>query len=223
MRYQRPEPRKTDRTLVKINSVGKTYVTFRTVSMDKSSADRFFVERKKLINYISRHDIFETYHDSNQYSTIKAKFGDYKSKSTIIITFTWLNGTENDLSGYQETVELYLAPLYDWLWKIEKTDDDLEYKDLNIIRNSQPKITFTRTENLRHVIRDKRKRRCLTKFLRSELTRWNTREIRIYNDFEKNSFGFSEIKADGTPGTIGGIIYHSDPKNPRNTKYAIHT
>ena len=200
-----------NRVLIKASTTENS-VCFRTISRERKSPRGFYILKSNLLrlrqeSYIVVNDIYcfaELYRETN---------------ARVTIRFYWLreNTCNGDMSGWNQTVSLPLAPLLD----LAECGDTEKWRVLSIKDTFSPRIVFMDHRNLRDVVANVTVRRKLARFLSRNFRYRNATEIRMFNDYVPYSFFFREMIGEQS-GMCGGMILHGQD-DLKTAKYSIHT
>lgn len=201
------------RTLVKIIAT-KHCLVFRTISRERKSPHAFYIPRDEFEELEDLLDPSATFNDIRSFAELRRNI----PKKTVTIRFTWLSGSEEDLSGWSETVTI---PYEKLIHLARRATGGEAWNVLSIVEAEAPRLVFSAGKNIRAVARDKRVRRKLAKCLRDNF-RWQESElVQFYDDFVPYSFSFREIR-NGQPGICGGLILHGR-EDMSTAHYSVHT
>lgn len=201
------------RTLVKVTAT-ENCLAFRTISRCGKSPCSLYIVKQELLdglNEFPRTSV--TVNDGSSF----AKLWRGLKKNTVKIHFTWLRGSSDHLTGWEETLTLP----YDGLMAIAKAQEGSQWNVLSLEDPGLPKLTFCERENLHAAVNDPVVRRKLSRFLRDNFNWRDSDEIRLFNDFLPYSFFFREMRH-GQPGICGGVIFHGQ-EDMKKAQYSIHT
>lgn len=205
------------RTMVKI-SAEESSISLQTVSRAYRSPQRFIILRSKLEELEEKKRIIVS--DIHSFAVLRlCQRPD--GMDVIEIDFAWLSvAGSGRLSGQSESLCL---PYEYFLACIEESFQlgGQSRKLLSISENNRPHIEFQSRHHLKEVVKRKRLRRLLGKFLDKHFNWQNSRSIFITDDYEPYSFFFAEKTAHGK-GICGGIILHGR-EDLQKAYYGIHT
>ncbi len=201
----------TDKTLVYM-TFRDGCVSLRTVSRSRKSPHRFYIPCQELEGLEHKPEVIVR----DIYSFAMLRRDAYAE--TVEITFTWLEGNGESVSGYQEAITLPYGRMMECLHKSKP----FVWKTLSIDNSAkQAQIVFKSRKNLHAALADGVIRRKLIRFLREQF-RWAYAEkIEIYDDFVPYSFFFRETR-NGEAGISGGIILHGQ-EDMKTAYYSMHT
>lgn len=200
-----------DRTLVYMTFRDST-VSLRTVSRSRKSPHRFYIPCQELEGLEAGSTALVQ--DIHSFAMLRRD----AHAGTVEVTFTWLEGNGNGVSGYQEAITLPYGEMMECL----RQSKLFVWKTLSIDSSAkQSQIVFKSRKNLHSVLANGVIRRKLIRFLRDQF-RWAYAEkIEIYDDFMPYSFFFRETRG-GETGLSGGIILHGQ-EDMKNAYYSMHT
>lgn len=200
-----------DRTLVYMTFRDGT-VSLRTVSRSRKSPHRFYIPCQELKGLETGSTILVQ--DIHSFAKLRRD----AHAGTVEVTFTWLEGNGNGVSGYQEAITLPYGEMMECL----RQSKLFVWKTLSIDSSAkQSQIVFKSRKNLHAALANGAIRRKLIRFLRDQF-RWAYAEkIEIYDDFVPYSFFFRETR-NGETGLSGGIILHGQ-EDMKNAYYSMHT
>ena len=201
----------TDRTLVYM-TFRDGAVSLRTLSRSRKSPHRFYIPCQELEGLEHKPEVIV--HDIHSFAMLRRD----AYAGTIEVAFTWLEGNENSVSGYQEAITLPYGKMMECL----RQSKPFVWKTLSIDNSTkQAQIVFKSRKNLHAALANGVIRRKLIRFLRGQF-RWAYAEkIEIYDDFMPYSFFFRETRG-GEAGISGGIILHGQ-EDMKTAYYSMHT
>lgn len=201
------------RTLVKIKAEGQ-WLLFRTVSRGKKSPCTFYVLRSRL----------ERLEDLSDPVVVVSNFPDFAEfrrniiRGELQIRFSWMNSTNDRLTGWTETVTL---PYDAFIHFLRSAAEGEQWSVLSSEKSLSPRLIFCEGNAIREVASNKLVRHKLARFLRDHF-RWNSGgTLHFYSDYVPYSFFFRET-LDGQPGICGGLILH-DQEDMKRAYYSVHT
>lgn len=200
-----------DRALVYMTFRDST-VSLRTVSRSRKSPHRFYIPCQELEGLEAGSTALVQ--DIHSFAMLRRD----AHAGTVEVTFTWLEGNGNGVSGYQEAITLPYGEMMECL----RQSKLFVWKTLSIDSSAkQSQIVFKSRKNLHAALANGAIRRKLIRFLRDQF-RWAYAEkIEIYDDFVPYSFFFRETR-NGETGLSGGIILHGQ-EDMKNAYYSMHT
>lgn len=205
------------RTMVRISANSNT-ISLRTVSREYRSPHNFIILRRKLEELKEKKSVIVS--DIHSFAVLRL----YKKPDgmdVISFDFNWLreDGYGN-LSGKADTVQLSCKSFMACIEESSRNGGQ-SLNLLSIKCNRKPGIVFESRKNLHEVVKNRRLRRQLGKFLDQHFNGQSGQSIFITDDYEPYSFFFSEQTEIGT-GICGGIILHGRD-NMEKAYYGMHT
>lgn len=202
------------RTLVKIKAENQ-WLLFRTISQVKKSPHTFYIPCSRL----------ERLEDLSDPVVVGSSFPDFAEfrrnvdRREIQVRFSWMNCTDDRLTGWTETVTL---PYDAFIHFLRNAVDGDQWSVLSSEENLRPKLIFCEGHTIREVAANKLVRRKLVRALRDHFQWKSGGTIRFYSDYVPYSFFFRETLDDGQPGICGGLILH-DQEDMKRACYSVHT
>lgn len=204
-----------NRILVKATA-SENCISFRTISRNKKSPQRFLILRDELIKLETQASVIS--HDIWSFAILRRN----TAVDTLEIQFTWLSGGTDRLYGWDELVTLPYTSLVSFAKDSALEGGPKEWKALSVdISKRRPKFVFDSRGTLHAVLNNGVIRRKLFHFLQNNF-RWpDSEQIRFFSDFVPYSFTFQEI-CNGQPVMTGGLILHGQ-EDLNSAYYSIHT
>ena len=200
-----------DRTLVYMTFRDST-VSLRTVSRSRKSPHRFYIPCQELEGLEAGSTALVQ--DIHSFAMLRRD----AHAGTVEVTFTWLEGNGNGVSGYQESITLPYGKMMECLHQSKP----FVWKTLSIDSSAkQAQIVFKSRKNLHAALANGVIRRKLIRFLRDQFRWAYVEKIEIYDDFMPYSFFFRETRG-GETGLSGGIILHGQ-EDMKTAYYSMHT
>ena len=210
-KWTEPLPR---RTMLKVTVSGE-YLIFKTVTREWKSGT-LYASREELCKLNWKDQIIVKDCD------YLAVFTRNHPRGTVAIMFYWTQCSDGThLTGRKSMVRIPWRDFSDFLERSEDADGTEKWEALSDDENHYPRLIFANTERLGEVVRNKRVRRKLSKFLRNAF-RWpDSDKIYLYADFVPYSFTFREFR-NGEECLFGGIILHGQ-EDMSKAYYSMHT
>lgn len=199
------------KTLVKITAESSALMV-RTISRDRKSPHAFCIP----VSVFARLNAgcTKTVSCCRSFAELRCS----SSGKQLYLRFTWLSGSDKQLSGWTETVAVSYRQLIDFISSGAAGD---AWSTLSLECSETPRYIFHSRKNLHAVAENCIVRRKLARFLRDNF-RWpGSDTIQFYDDFVPYSFFFRETRA-GERGICGGVILHGQ-EDLKTAHYSIHT
>lgn len=204
-----------NRILVKA-AASENCISFWTVSRSRKSSKRFYITRDEFAKLETQS--FLIARDGWSFAVLRR---DTKA-DTLEIQFTWLNGSGDGLSGWEETVILPYGRLAVFVEASAQEGGPQEWKALSIdLSERRPKLMFDAKKTLHAILNNGVVRRKLVRFLRDGFNWPRSEQICLYSDFVPYSFFFREIQG-GEAVMCGGLILHGQ-EDMSKAYYSVHT
>ena len=205
----------TDRTLVKV-SASEHCISFRTISRRRKSPRTFVITRDALekLEYENRIIVSDIHCFASLYRDTSA--------GTVSIDFSWLTGSCDCLTGWEETVILPYDALAQFVRVSTQKWGPDKWAVLSIKSTARPKIVFADVAGLQKCVRNKTVRGKLARALRDNFRYYSVEQIVLYHDFEAYSFFFRAYR-NGCSIMCGGLILHNLENNLKKAYYSVHT
>lgn len=205
----------TDRTLVKV-SASEYCIGFKTISRRRKSPRTFAITRDELerLEYENRIIVSDIYCFAALYRDTSA--------GTVRINFSWLTGSCDQLTGWEEAVILPYDALTAFVHASAQEGGPEKWAALSIEPAARPKIVFADVDGLRKCVQNKTVRGKLARALRDNFRYYGDEQVVLYHDFEAYSF-FFRVYRDGHPNMCGGLILHNLQNNLKKAYYSVHT
>ena len=137
------------------------YVGLRTVSRSQKSPHRFYISCHKLEELEHRPEVIAC--DIHSFAVLRRN----AYAGTLEITFTWLGGDKNNLSGYQDTIILPYDEMAEHLHESVSESESIVWKVLSVDNYAtQARIVFKSRKNLHAALGNGVIQRKLIRFLR---------------------------------------------------------
>lgn len=205
----------TDRTLVKV-SASEYCISFRTISRRRKSPRTFAITRDALerLKYQNKIIVSDIHCFASLYRDTSA--------GTVRIEFSWLTGSCDCLTGWEETVILSYDALTSFVQASAQEDGQKKWAVLSIKLVSRPQIVFADVDGLRKCVQNKTVRKKLARALRDNFHYYSVERIVLYHDFAAYTF-FFRVYRDGCSTMCGGLILHNLQNNLKKAYYSVHT
>ena len=187
------------RTLVKIKAEDQ-YLLFRTISQAKKSPTAFYIPRNSLEKLDGLYDPVVVVSNFPDF----AEFRRNVARGELQVRFSWMNCTNDHLTGWTEAVTI---PYEAFVRFLHNAAEGEQWSVLSSEENLSPRLIFCGGQTIREVAANKLVRRKLARFLRDHFQWKSGGTIHFYSDYVPYSFFFREILS-GQPGICGGLILH---------------
>ena len=204
-----------DRILVKA-SAGDYCIGFQTISRHRKSEQRFLIIREKL--EALEHEESVIANDIHSFAVLRRSVSD----GTVKIDFSWLGGSPEQLTGWEQQVTVPYEELMNFVRNSAKENGPKTWKVLSLENNSCPELVFCDQKRLRKCLDNPTVRRKLSRALRDNFHSPYADQILFGHDFEPYSFLFREVR-DGKQGICGALIFHNLEGNLKKAHYSVHT
>ena len=201
------------RTLVKIKAEDQ-YLLFRTISQAKKSPTAFYIPRNSLEKLDGLYDPVVVVSNFPDF----AEFRRNVARGQLQVRFSWMNCTNDHLTGWTEAVTI---PYEAFVRFLHNAAEGEQWSVLSSEENLSPRLIFCGGQTIREVAANKLVRRKLARFLRDHFQWKSGGTIHFYSDYVPYSFFFREILS-GQPGICGGLILHGQ-EDLKTAHYSIHT
>lgn len=209
----RGEYKMESRTLVKIKAESQ-YLLFRTISRGKKSPHAFYIPRSSPERLDGLSDPVVVVSNFPDF----AEFRRNVARGELQIRFSWMNCTNDRLTGWTETVTL---PYDVFIHFLRSAAEGEQWSVLSSEKSLSPRLIFCEGDAIREVASNKLVRRKLARFLRDHFQWKSGGTIHFFSDYVPYSFFFRETP-DGQPGICGGLILH-DQEDMKRAYYSVHT
>lgn len=204
-----------DRILVKA-SAGDGCISFQTVSRHRKSGQRLMIVREKL--EALEHEESVIANDIHSFAVLRRSISD----GTVRIDFSWLSGSPERLTGWEQQVTLPYEKLMNFVRNSTEKNGPKTWSALSMQKKSHPKLVFCDQKRLRECLNNLTVRRKLSQALRDNFHYPYVDQIIFSYDYEPFSFMFREVRG-GKPGICGALILHNLEGNLKKAYYSIHT
>lgn len=204
-----------DRILVKAFA-GDYCIGFQTISRHRKSGQRILIVRETL--EALEHEESVIANDIHSFAVLRRSVSD----GTVRIDFSWLSGSQERLTGWEQQVTLPYEKLMNFVRNSAKKNGPKTWSALSMQKKSSPKLVFCDQKRLRECLDNPTVRRKLSQALRDNFHYPYVNQILFGHDFEPFSFMFHEVR-DGKPGICGALILHNLEGNLKKSYYSIHT